>query len=127
MTRTIFFAPGYRIPEIYLGIFAKSNAVRVSVTTVSLLPASSSKIITHRQHHYGHIQNLPFQAALAHRGYGFLLLAVLFVSSMQTTGLGGVYGRRETSGTSSSFATNPASAFGMHHSFTNHGLISVFS
>ena len=45
MTRTIFSAPGYRGLETYLGIFAKSNVVHVSVTTVSLLPASGSKTI----------------------------------------------------------------------------------
>ena len=45
MTRTIFSAPGYRGLETYLGIFAKSNVVHVSVTTVSILPASGSKTI----------------------------------------------------------------------------------
>ena len=38
----------------------------------------------------------------------------------------GAYGRWCTSSTSSIFATNSASASGMHHSFTSHGLISFF-
>lgn len=45
VTRVIFSALGYRVSEVYLSIYAKSNAVRLCVTTVSFLPAGGSEII----------------------------------------------------------------------------------
>lgn len=53
-------------------------------------------------------------------------ISCLFISSTQTTGRSGSYGRWQTSNTASIFDTNSASAAGIHHSFTSQGLISFF-
>jgi len=54
-------------------------------------------------------------------------MSCLLVSSRQTTGRWGSYGRLYTSNTSSTFQTNSALAFGgVHHAFFSQGLSSFF-
>ena len=93
VTRTIFSVRGYRVSEVYRRISAKSNAVRVCVTTVSLLPARGSEIMKTSATPLRTYTESTFSGWPGSQGIRVSFMSCLFVSSMQTTGRRGSYGR----------------------------------
>lgn len=120
VTRIIFSVLGNIASDVCFSIFAKSTAIRVCVTTVSLLLTKCFEIINSSATPSRIYTESAFCGHLGMNERWFSSISCLFVLSMQTTGHNGSYGHWYTSRTSSKAATNSALAFEIHHSFTSH-------
>ena len=96
------------------------------MTTVSRLSARGSEIINTSATPFRTYTESTFSGCPGSHGMWVSFISCLFVSLIHTTGHSRSYDYWYTSRTFSIAATNSAPAFGMHHSFTSHGLSSFF-